>query len=190
MSSFAESFPENPALFERANTLQKAFEDLDISTIQKGKAIEDKKSGSEKNKTEGYTNYPQAAVNNAQKVLTWKKDYGQEVKGMTQVGWTRACQIASKKPLSYDTVKRIAQFKRHQKNAAVSDKLKSTPWKDNGHVAWLGWGGTPMINWALGIVKQKEGENIEKALSEDLSDEPKPKVITDLFGNRRVIYIK
>ncbi len=92
---------------------------------------------------------PAAAKNNARKVLDWKEKYGDEVKGMTPVGWARARQLASGKPISLATVKRMAAFNRHRKNAEVASEYKSTPWKDAGYVAWLGWGGTTGIDWAI-----------------------------------------
>jgi hypothetical protein len=104
-------------------------------------------------KLETYNDYPESASNNAKKVLKWKEEYGDEVKGMTQVGWTRANQLAKKEKLSRDTIARMASFKRHQKNAEVAEEYKSTPWKDKGYVAWLGWGGTSGINWAINKLK-------------------------------------
>ena len=104
-----------------------------------------------------YNDYPQSATNNAKKVLEWKKKYGKEVKGMTSVGWTRANQLASRRKLSYETIARMAAFNRHRKNAAIDPKYKDTPWKDRGYVAWLGWGGTSGINWAI-----RKAESIRK----------------------------
>ena len=104
-----------------------------------------------------YNDYPQSATNNAKKVLRWKEKYGDEVKGMTSVGWTRARQLASKRKLSYDTIARMAAFNRHRKNAAIDPKYKDTPWKDRGYVAWLGWGGTSGVNWAI-----RKAESIRK----------------------------
>lgn len=98
-------------------------------------------------KAEGFKP-PASARNNARRVLRWKEKYGDEVKGMTQVGWTRANQLASGENLSRETVARMSAFARHRKNAEVDPKYKSTPWKDRGYVAWLGWGGTSAINWA------------------------------------------
>ena len=92
---------------------------------------------------------PAGAKGNAQKVLNWKQKYGSEVKGMTPVGWARARQLASKSEIGLSTVKRMAAFNRHRKNAAVAPEFKSTPWKDRGYVAWLGWGGTSGIDWAV-----------------------------------------
>ena len=95
----------------------------------------------------------QYATNNAKKVIAWKKKYGSEVKGMTQVGWTRAGQLARREKLSRSTIARMASFKRHQKNAAIDPKYKATPWKDKGYVAWLGWGGASGVEWAIRKLK-------------------------------------
>ena len=91
---------------------------------------------------------PESAKNNAKRVLEWRKKYGNQVKGMTSVGWTRANQLASGNPLSDDVIKRMAQFERHRKNAKIDPKYKNEPWRDNGYVAWLGWGGSTGIGWA------------------------------------------
>ena len=97
---------------------------------------------------ESYNDYPESAKNNAQKVLDWREKYGNEVKGMTRVGWVRANQLAKGRNISRSTIARMSAFQRHKKNAEVSAENKSTPWKDKGYVAWLGWGGTSGINWA------------------------------------------
>jgi hypothetical protein len=101
-------------------------------------------------KTEGGIRFkpPRGARNNARKVLRWKEQHGDEVKGMTQVGWTRANQLASGELLTPETVARMSAFNRHRKNAKVDPKYKSEPWKDAGYVAWLGWGGDSGISWA------------------------------------------
>ena len=88
---------------------------------------------------ETYNDYPESASNNAKKVLRWRDEHGDEVKGMTATGWQRANQLAKKEKISRTTIARMASFKRHQKNAEIDPKYKATPWKDNGYVAWLGW---------------------------------------------------
>jgi len=100
-------------------------------------------------KLETYNDYPESAKNNAKKVLKWRDEHGDEVKGMTRTGWTRANQLSKGEKISRSTIARMASFKRHQKNAEVSAEFKSTPWKDRGYVAWLGWGGTSGVNWAI-----------------------------------------
>ena len=103
---------------------------------------------------ETYNDYPQSASNNAKKALRWRDEHGRdEVKGGTATGWARANQLAKREKISRETIGRMAAFKRHEKNAKVDEKYKSTPWKDKGYVAWLLWGGTSGVNWAI---KKKE----------------------------------
>ena len=101
-----------------------------------------------------YNDYPISATNNAKRALRWKDEHGDEVKGGTIVGWTRANQLASRESLSASTIARMASFARHRKNAAVDPKYASTPWKDRGYVAWLIWGGTSGVNWAIRKMEQ------------------------------------
>jgi hypothetical protein len=106
---------------------------------------------------------PQSARNNARKVLDWKEKYGKECKGMTAVGWARARDLAGNAMLSADTVKRMAQFNRHGSNyekAKSKPEYKTKPWSIPAVVAWLGWGGTSGIEWAIrtseSILKKKK----------------------------------
>ena len=110
---------------------------------------EDERGESKNNyKEETYNDYPEAATNNAKRVLKWREEYGDEVRGMTSVGWNRANQLANKERLSRETIAKMAAFERHRKNAEVAPEFRDTPWRDNGHVAWLGWGGSAGIEWA------------------------------------------
>ena len=124
---------------------------------------------------------PSGARGNAKKVLEWKKKYGNEVKGMTPVGWARARQLASQSEIPLSTVKRMAAFNRHRKNAEVDPKFKSTPWKDRGYVAWLGWGGSTGIDWAIKI--SAANDSLDPGIEEEsveLSIAPSDEMIGDL----------
>ena len=105
---------------------------------------------------ESYNDYPQGAVNNAKRALKYKKENG--TKCGTQVGWTRASQLASREKLSESTIARMAQFNRHRENATIDPQYKDTPWKDRGYVAWNLWGGTSGVNWAIKKIKQIRDE--------------------------------
>lgn len=115
---------------------------------------------------------PSGAQGNAKKVLRWKKEHGSEVKGMTSTGWARARQLASGVKVSRRTVARMSAFNRHRKNAKINPEFKSTPWKDNGYVAWLGWGGNSGINWAINKMKSIRNQGLEDFVpNEELYDD-------------------
>lgn len=101
------------------------------------------------NESATYNDYPAQASKNAQKAIDWREQYGRDqVKGGSEVGWKRASQLAKGEALSLDTIKRMkAFFDRHAKNKELKPKYKDTPWKDNGYVAWLLWGGDAARKW-------------------------------------------
>lgn len=100
------------------------------------------------NKT--YADYPQSATNNAKRALKWKKENGSNCG--TQVGWTRANQLANRESLSRDTIARMASFKRHQQH-------KDVPYSEGcGGIMWDAWGGTSGIEWAINKLKEIDKE--------------------------------
>ena len=110
------------------------------------------------NEEDSYNDYPAAAKKNAQMAIDWKEKYGRdEVPAGTPVGWARAHQLAKGEKISADTVKRMSAFNRHRKNSKISPEHKDTPWKDNGYVAWLIWGGDAGVDWAMEKSKEIDG---------------------------------
>ena len=94
-----------------------------------------------------YSDYPQSATNNAKRALKWVEENGWGSCG-TDVGKKRARQIASRTPLSRDTISRVASFKRHQQH-------KDVPYSEGcGKLMWDCWGGTSMINWAINKLEE------------------------------------
>ena len=90
---------------------------------------------------ETYNDYPESASNNAKKAIKYKEENGSDCG--TQVGWTRARQLANKEKISKETIGRMASFNRHQKN-------KDVPYDEGcGGIMWDAWGGTSGINWAI-----------------------------------------
>ena len=72
-------------------------------------------------------------------------------RGMTPVGLARARDLSNRRPISLETVKRMAAyFSRH-----AIDKEGST-WdeKGKGWQAWNGWGGDPGARWARSILSR------------------------------------
>ena len=95
---------------------------------------------------ETYNDYPQGAVNNAKRAIKWKEENGSDCG--TQVGWTRAGQLARREKISRSTIARMASFKRQQQN-------KDVPYSEGcGGIMWDAWGGSAGINWAISKLKE------------------------------------
>ena len=102
-------------------------------------------------KAKTYSDYPQAATNNAKRVLKWVEENGWGSCG-TPVGKARANQLANREPLSRDTIARMASFKRHQQHADV-------PYSEGcGGLMWDAWGGSAGVNWAIAKLKDIDNE--------------------------------
>lgn len=102
-------------------------------------------------KAKTYSDYPQAATNNAKRALKWADENGWGT-CLTSVGKARARQLANREPLSRDTIARMASFKRHQQHADV-------PYDEGcGGLAWDAWGGTSGIEWAIRKLKEIDNE--------------------------------
>lgn len=97
-----------------------------------------------------YTDYPQAATENAKIALRWAEENGWGSCG-TAVGKARANQLANREPISRDTIARMAAFERHRQN---SDRELG---EGCGRLSWLCWGGDEGIAWA-----QRKLDQIDK----------------------------
>ena len=99
---------------------------------------------------ESYTDYPEGASNNARRAIEWKEKNGSDCG--TQVGWTRARQLANREPISEETIARMASFERHRQNS-------DTPYSEGcGGIMWDAWGGDSGIRWAQNKLKEIRGE--------------------------------
>jgi len=90
---------------------------------------------------------PITAQNNAKRGLELREKWG---RGGTMVGVARARDLSNGADLSIRTVKRMASFNRHRQNYQP-DKKESDGGPTAGTIAWLLWGGTAGIDWALSI---------------------------------------
>ena len=99
---------------------------------------------------ESYTDYPKEAIENAKIALRWAEDNGWGECG-TPVGKKRANDLAAGRPLSRETIARMAAFERHRQNSQkeLGDGC--------GRLMWLAWGGDAGIEWA-----QRKLEQIDK----------------------------
>ena len=105
---------------------------------------------------------PAGARATAARAIRWKEKYGDQVKGGTQVGWTRASQLANNENLSRETVARMASFfARHKGNEKVAPIYQDEPWRDAGHVAWLLWGGDAGAEWSRRVMDNMKKRQID-----------------------------
>ena len=96
---------------------------------------------------ESYSDYPEAAKNNAKRALKWVEKNGWGSCGEA-TGKARANQLAKGEPISRDTIARMASFKRHQQH-------KDVPYSEGcGGLMWDAWGGSAGVNWAIGKLKE------------------------------------
>lgn len=102
-------------------------------------------------KLESYTDYPQAATENAKIALRWAEEHGWGDCG-TPVGKQRANQLANREPISEDTISRMAAFERHRQNS------KKELGDGCGRLMWLAWGGDEGVEWASRKLKQIRDE--------------------------------
>lgn len=96
---------------------------------------------------DSYTDYPQAATENAKIALRWAEENGWG-DCLEATGKARANQLANREPISRDTIGRMAGFERHRQNSnkALGDGC--------GRLAWLAWGGDEGIEWAQRKLEQ------------------------------------
>ena len=100
---------------------------------------------------ETYSDYPESATNNAKRAIKYKEENGSSCG--TNVGWTRARQLANREKLTRSTIARMASFKRHQQH-------KDVPYDEGcGGLMWDCWGGTSGIEWAIRKLEQIDKNN-------------------------------
>ena len=105
-----------------------------------------------KDKFDSYSDYPEAAKENAKIALRYAEENGWGDCG-TEVGKARANQLAKGEPISRDTIARMAAFERHRQNSQkeLGDGC--------GRLMWLAWGGDAGVEWAQRKLKSIDKES-------------------------------
>jgi HK97 family phage prohead protease len=101
---------------------------------------------------------PKKAQENAKRGLELREKWG---RGGTAVGVARARDLSNGADLSLRTISRMASFNRHRQNYQP-DKRESDGGQTAGTIAWLLWGGTEGIDWAINFNKNKNDTNMQK----------------------------
>lgn len=127
----------------------KGWDEADLSAMSKINQLLDELKSYEE--LASYSDYPEAAKNNAKRALKWADENGWGSCG-TDVGKQRANQLAKGEAITRDTIARMASFKRHQqhKDVAYSEGC--------GGLMWDSWGGSAGVEWAIRKLEQIDNE--------------------------------
>ena len=143
-------------LFDSKSGARKADKELWARHLKKNEETEALEKSTDSYKP------PQHVADEAKRAIDAREKHGDKVKGGTQIGWTRARQLANRENLSEETIRRMkAFFDRHEKNKEVKPEDKDFPWNDNGYTAWIIWGGNPGRAWAEMMVERFNKESKE-----------------------------
>lgn len=104
---------------------------------------------------ESYNDYPDSAVNNAQKAIDLNKSI--DNKCMTQVGKIRARQISQKKKLSEQVLVRVRSYLERAETYYDESNMKAC-----GTIAFLAWGGKSMKRYVNAKLKTLGYESLEE----------------------------
>jgi phage gp29-like protein len=135
-------------------SVEQAVRVTDRESMRTDEFERDEKKGEKETFEDGFKP-PESVASNARRALEVRDGKPESERGMTSVGLARARDLANRRSLSEDTVRRMVKyFTRHQ-----SDK-KGETWDDKGKgwQAWNGWGGDEGWSWARGIVERLDKE--------------------------------
>ena len=96
-------------------------------------------------------------VEEAERGLAWRREFG---RGGTEVGIARARDIANRRNLSMDTVRRMnSYFARHEVDKEGEGFYPDQDgYPSNGRIAWALWSGDAGWSWAKRILEQEDDE--------------------------------
>ena len=98
---------------------------------------------------ESFSDYPQSVSNNAKRGIELNKKVNN--KCATQVGKVRAQQLADRKPISMETIKRMFSYL-----SRAEEYYKTGDTEACGYISYLLWGGKSAKTWAESKIKQDE----------------------------------
>jgi hypothetical protein len=133
-----------------------------------------------------FDDYPALISKNAQAALDYIEKTGNPKGCMTQVGKVRAQQLAQRKPISLETVKRMkAYITRHKK-----DLQSSKSYDDGcGKLAMDAWGGVEALSWVESTIKKYQEMSADDTTFQVFNNEQRlvvgPAMIPDKMIIRR-----
>ena len=131
---------------------------------------------------ESYTDYPESATNAAKRALKWKEEHPDNDCG-TRVGWARANQLANKRPISEETIARMASFARHLQHEDI-------PYSEGcGGLMVDAWGGRAGIEWASNKLDKIRDEQSKDKFTFSISEDQQMVVGPLMIPNKLILRV-
>ena len=107
---------------------------------------------------------PVSVAQEAERGLALRREFG---RGGTAVGVARARDLANRRDVSIDTIKRmVAYFTRHRADLEAPAAKRGAPgYPSAGYIAWLLWGGDAGLVWSRKVARQYE--RVQVALAKE-----------------------
>jgi hypothetical protein len=143
--------PKEPIadLQEELSAIEEAEAEFMLSQIKAVIKNDKRLKKGKRTEMESFSDYPQSVSNNAKRGIELNKKVNN--KCATQVGKVRAKQLADRKPVSMETIKRMFSYL-----SRAEEYYKSGDTEACGYISYLLWGGKSAKSWAESKIKQDE----------------------------------
>jgi hypothetical protein len=143
--------PKEPIadLQEELSAIEEAEAEFMLSQIKAVIKNDKRLKKGKRTEMESFSDYPQSVSNNAKRGIELNKKVNN--KCATQVGKVRAKQLADRKPISMETIKRMFSYL-----SRAEEYYKTGDTEACGYISYLLWGGKSAKTWAESKIKQDE----------------------------------
>ena len=143
--------PKEPIndLQEELSKIEEAEAEFMLSQIKAVIKNDKRLKKGKRTEMESFSDYPQSVSNNAKRGIELNKKVNN--KCATQVGKVRAQQLADRKPISMETIKRMFSYL-----SRAEEYYKTGDTEACGYISYLIWGGKSAKTWAESKIKQDE----------------------------------
>jgi len=143
--------PKEPIadLQEELSKIEEAEAEYMLSQIKAVIKSDKRLKKGKRTEMESFSDYPQSVSNNAKRGIELNKKVNN--KCATQVGKVRAQQLADRKPVSMETIKRMYSYL-----SRAEEYYKTGDTEACGYISYLLWGGKSAKSWAESKIKQNE----------------------------------
>ena len=141
--------PKDKDLQEELSKIEEAEAEYMLSQIKAVIKSDKRLKKGKRTEMESFSDYPQSVSNNAKRGIELNKKVNN--KCATQVGKVRAQQLADRKPVSMETIKRMYSYL-----SRAEEYYKTGDTEACGYISYLLWGGKSAKSWAESKINQNE----------------------------------